>query len=126
MAVQGKIAEFTYGERNDVYSHNHPAIVLDVNLSNITSAVERGTVIGVDGGGNFVVYDPSATDSNGNQLHKPYGVLIEDYFPERATSAKVLVMGVVYRDAVKVNGSEPSDRDVEALRALNIYVVNRT
>ena len=126
MAVQGKIAEFTYGDRNDVYSHNHPAIVLDVNLSEITSAVERGTVIGVDGSGNFVVYDPSVTDSNGNQLHKPYGVLVEDYSSEGSTSAKVLVMGVVYKDAVKVNGSEPSDADIEALRDLNIYVVNRT
>ena len=52
--------------------------------------------------------------------------MVEDYSPERATSAKVLVMGVVYRDAVKVNGSEPSDADIEALRTLNIYVVNRT
>lgn len=120
MAVQGKIAEFTYGDRNDVYSHNHPAIVLDVNLSNITSAVESGTVIGVDGSGNFVVYDPT------NSEHKPYGVLVEDYSPERATSVKVLVMGVVYKDAVKVNGSEPSDADIEALRGLNIYAINRT
>ena len=126
MAVIGKIAEFTYGDKNDVYSRNHPAIVLDVNLSDITSAVERGTVIGKDSNGAFVVYDPNATDSNGNQLHKPYGVLVEDYSPERATSAKVLVLGVVYKDAVKVNGSEPSDADIEVLRALNIYAVNRT
>jgi len=120
MAVVGKIAEFTYGDRNDVYSTNHPRIVLDVLLPEGLGKVERGTVIGIDGSGNFVVYDPS------NAEHKPYGVLVEDYDPERSTSAKVLVFGVVYKDAVKVNGSEPSSADLEALRGLNIYAVNRT
>jgi len=120
MAVVGKIAEFTYGDRNDIYSTNHPRVVLDVLLPEGLGKVERGTVIGIDANGNFVVYDPS------NEQHKPYGVLVEDYDPERATSAKVLVTGVVYKDAVKVKGSEPSSADIEALRGLNIYVVNRT
>ena len=126
MAVKGQIAQFSYGDRNDVFSTNCPYIVLDVNLSDIASAVDRGTVIGKDNNGAFVVYDPSATDSNGNSIHTPYGVLIEDYDPQKSTSAKVLVMGVVYKDAVKVNGAEPSNADIEALRGLNIYVINRT
>jgi len=126
MAVVGKIAEFTYGDRNDVYSTNHPRVVLDVLLPEGLGKVERGTVIGVDTGGDFVVYDPEAKDANGNPIHKPYGVLIEDYDPERSTSAKVLVLGVVYKDAVKVNGNQPSSTDIESLRELNIYVVSRT
>ncbi len=120
MAVRGKIAELTYGDRNDVYSTNHLKVVLDVLLPEGLGKVERGTVIGVDGSGNFVIYDPS------NSEHKPYGVLVEDYNPERSTFAKVLVMGVVYRDAVKVKGSGPSNTDIGALRGLNVYVVNRT
>jgi len=119
MAVKGQIAQFSYGDRNDVYSENHPKVVLDVLLPEGMGSLERGTVIGVDGSGDFVVYDPS------NSEHKPYGVLIEDYDPQKSTSAKVLVMGVVYKDAVKVNGAEPSNADIEALRGLNIYVINR-
>jgi len=72
-------------------------------------------------------FDPNVhVDANGNPLHEPYGILVEDVDTAQNTLGKILVFGVVYRDAINVNGSAPSADDEKALRNLNIYVVDRT
>lgn len=128
MAVSGQIGQYQFGEKPQVYSSNHPYIILRVSLPETLGQIPRGTVIGVEKAtGNFVVYDPAAVDNaTGEPLHEPYGVLVEDVDTGKATTAGLLVLGVVYRDAVNVNGSAPTADDEKALRALNIYVVNRT
>ncbi len=127
MAVIGQIGKHTFGELPQVHSKNHPCIILDVSLPSNLGQITQGTVIGIDTtNGNFVVYDPNAVDANNNPIHEPYGVLIEDIDTAQNTLAKVLVFGVVYRDAINVNGNAPTATDEANLRALNIYVVDRT
>ncbi len=128
MAVIGQIGKHTFGELPQVHSKNHPCIILDVSLPATLGQVAQGTVIGIEKAtGNFVIYDPNAVDATtGEPLHEPYGVLIEDIDTAQNTLAKVLVFGVVYRDAINVNGNAPTATDEANLRALNIYVVDRT
>ena len=128
MAVRGQISQYQFGEKPQVHSKNHPCIILDVSLPATLGQASQGTVIGIEKAtGNFVIYDPTAVDATtGEPLQEPYGVLIEDIDTAENTLAKVLVFGVVYRDAVNVNGSAPSADDEKALRSLNIYVVDRT
>ena len=126
MAVSGQIGSYSFGEKPQVHSKNHPCIILDVSLPNTLGQIAQGTVIGVDTtSGDFVVYDPTAVDANGNPIHEPYGVLTEDIDTAQNTLAKILVFGVVYRDAINVNDGPPSADDEKALRNLNIYVVDR-
>ena len=127
MAVSGQIGQHTFGELPQVHSKNHPCIILDVSLPSTLGQLSRGTVIGIEKAtGNFVVYNPSAVDATtGEPLHEMYGVLLEDTDTAMNTLGKVLVFGVVYRDAINVNGSAPTASDEANLRALNIYVVDR-
>ena len=125
--MQGEIAKYQFGEKPKVFSDNHPKIILDVQVPNTLGQVSAGTVIGIDTtNGSFVVYDPNATDANGNPIHEPYGVLVEDLDTSKTTLARILVLGVVYEDAINVKGNPPASSEKEALRALNIYVVKRT
>ncbi len=125
--MQGMISQWSFGEKPKVFSYNHPKIILDVQVPPSLGQVSAGTVIGKDATtGSFVLYDPNATDANGNPIHEPYGVLVEDLDTSKSTLARVLVFGVVYEDAVNVKGNPPASTDKEALRALNIYVIQRT
>ena len=118
--MQGEIAKYQFGEKPKVFSNNHPKIILDVQVPNTLGQVSAGTVIGKDTNGSFVVYDPNATGQ------EPYGVLVEDLDTTKSTLAKILVFGVVYEDVINVKGNPPASADKEALRALNIYVIERT
>ena len=126
--MQGTIGQYQFGEKPKVFSDNYPNIVLSVQVPNTLGQVSAGTVIGIEiATGNFVVYDPTAVDATtGEPLHKPYGVLVEDLDTTKSTHARILVLGVVYEDAINVNGNPPASADKDALMGLNIYVVDRT
>ncbi len=122
----GEIGKYQFGEKSKVFSDNYPNIILNIQVPATLGQVSAGTVIGVDTtNGSFVVYDPNAKDANGNPIHEPYGVLVEDLDTSNSTLARVLVFGVVYEDAINVKGNPPASADKEALRALNIYVIER-
>jgi len=116
----GEIGKYQFGEKPRVFSDNHPKIILNVQVPTALGQVPQGTVIGKDSNGSFVVYDPNATGQ------EPYGVLVEDLDTSKSTLARILVFGVVYEDAINVKGNPPASSDKEALRALNIYVIERT
>ena len=122
----GEIGKYQFGEKPKVFSDNYPNIILNIQVPQNLGQISAGTVIGVDTStGSFVVYDPNAKDANGNPVHTPYGVLVEDLDTSASTLARVLVFGVVYEDAINVKGNPPASSDKEALRALNIYVIER-
>jgi len=124
--MKGEIGRYQFEEKPKVFSDNHPNIILNIQVPATLGQISAGTVIGVDTtNGSFVVYDPSAVDANGNPIHKPYGVIVEDLDTSNSTLARVLVFGVVYEDAINVKGNPPTSEDKEALRALNIYVIER-
>ena len=71
MAVSGQIGSYSFGEKPQVHSKNHPCIILDVALPNTLGQIAQGTVIGVD------------TDTIQNTLAK---ILLCSYLPRSGRS----------------------------------------
>ncbi len=133
MAVTANIGTYTpFKPAEAIYSAEmHPPVILSMKVKADQGILEAGTIVGKDGDGLIVPYDPTATivvDSTTGATAPapeatPIGVLVERVDTTKETVGNVLVHGIVFRERLIRVGADVSEDDLKKLAEKLIWAI---